>query len=271
MTSSIGLPASRNCAKAVQAERRKSQDAEITCAEENLRPRGSSVSALTEQGIPTSDGRVAPDRASCRNQMAQSMLPIGLTSVPTDPYGVDGLMLGSKVAYGTPAYQQYQCGPSQKFEGFIWCTKTISDKEGRGRFKASFSIMHAQDGAVVYVNRYQEPAYWSANEIADNIQRYSRKISEEPHIIQLPVRPGLPKGTLATWGKVVLEPIVGDELRLLGEDKPLKKRDSNRFHRRFHSVCATRATDLSSRWGRGFCLGCQLQSERSRDPSVLGG
>ena len=127
------------------------------------------------------------------------------------------------MADGTPAYQQYQCVPSQKFEGFVWCTKTISHKEARGRFKAWFSILHAHDGAVVYVNRFQEPAYWSANEVADDIQRYSRKIGEEPHIIELPVRPGLPKGTLATWGKVVLEPIVGDELRLLGEDKPLKK------------------------------------------------
>jgi hypothetical protein len=53
--------------------------------------------------------------------------------------------------------------------------------------------------------------------------RYSRKIGEEPHIIQLPARPRLPQGTLATWGKVVLEPIVGDELRLLAEDKRLEK------------------------------------------------
>jgi hypothetical protein len=190
---------------------------------QNLRPGGSSKSALTEQGIPTSDGGVAPERASCRIQMAQSILLTELTSAQTGPYGVDGLTLGSTVAFGTPAYRQYRCVPSQKFEGFVWCTKTIGDREGRGRFKAWFSILHAQDGAVVYVNRYQEPAYWSANEVADDIQRYSRKIGEEPHIIQLPVRPGLPKGTLATWGKVVLEPIVGDELRLLGEDKPLKK------------------------------------------------
>jgi hypothetical protein len=139
------------------------------------------------------------------------------------PHFFSGLTLGSKLAYGTAAYQHYQCGPSQKFEGFVWCTKPISDKEARGRFKAWFSILHAQDGVVAYVNRYQEPAYWDANEVADDIQRYSRKIGEEPHVIQLPVRPGLPKGTLATWGKVVLEPIVGDELRLLGEDKPLKK------------------------------------------------
>jgi hypothetical protein len=206
--------------KTVQTEWRKSPNAEITCVGQNLRPGGSSKSALIE--IPHSDGGVAPERASCRVQMAQSIFLTELTA-QTGPYGVDGLTLGSKVASGAPAYRQYRCVPSQKFEGFVWCTKTISDREGRGRFKEWFSMLHAQDGAVVYVNRYQEPAYWSANEVADDIQRYSRRIGEEPHIIQLPVRPGLPKGTLATWGKVVLEPVVGDELRLLGEDKPLKK------------------------------------------------
>jgi hypothetical protein len=208
--------------KAVQAEWRRSPGAEITCVDQYLRPSGSGMSTLIERSIPPS-GRVAPERASCEYQMAQSMLLTELTGVQTGPYGVEGLTLGSKVAFGTPAYRQYGCVLSQKFEGFVWCTKTVSDRERRGRFKESFSILHAQDGAVVYVNRYQEPAYWSANEVADDIQRYSRKIGEEPHIIQLPVLPGLPKGTLATWGKVVLEPIVGDELRLLGEDRPLKK------------------------------------------------
>jgi hypothetical protein len=209
--------------KVAHAEWRKSPDAEITCVEQDLRPRGIEHSASDRAGIPSSDGRVAPGHAPCRNQMRQPVLLTRLTSAQTDPYNVDGLTLGSKVAYGTLAYQHYQCGPSQKFEGFVWCTKPISDKEARGRFKAWFSILHAQDGGIAYVNRYQEPAYWDANEVADDIQRYSRKIGEEPHVIQLPARPGLPKGTLATWGKVVLEPIVGDELRLLAGDKPLKK------------------------------------------------
>jgi hypothetical protein len=121
---------------AVQAEWRKSPDAEITCVEQNLRPRGSNISALIEQGIPPSD----PERASCRNQMA---LLTRLTSAQTDPYSVDGFTLGSKMAYGNPAYQQYHCVPSQKFEGFVRCTKTISDKEARGRFKAAFSILRS--------------------------------------------------------------------------------------------------------------------------------
>jgi hypothetical protein len=209
--------------KAIQAEWRKSPDVEITCVGQDLQPGGASISALLELGISTFDGGVARGRASCRIQMAQSVLPTRLTSAPTDPFSVDGWTLGSKMPYGNPAYQQYQCVLSQKFEEFVWCTKTISDKEQRGRFRASFSMLRAEDGAVVYANRYQEPAYWSANEVANDIQRYSHKFGQEPHIYQLPVRPGLPKGTLATWGKVVLELIVGDELRLLGEDKPLKK------------------------------------------------
>jgi hypothetical protein len=92
--------------------------------------------APIEQGIPPSD----PERASCRNQMA---LLTRLTSAQTDPYSVDGFTLGSKMAYGNPAYQQYHCVPSQKFEGFVRCTKTISDKEARGRFKAAFSILRS--------------------------------------------------------------------------------------------------------------------------------
>jgi hypothetical protein len=208
-----------NVTETIQADLRAALDVKTICVDQSFRSMGLSTS-VKDQSFPPSDGRVVPERASCQNQMLPSVLLTKLTSVQTDPYGIDGLTLGSKVAYGTPAYRQYRCGPSQKFEGFVWCTKTIGDKEVRGRIKAS--ILHAQDGTIVYINRYQEPAHWSGDEVADDIQRYSGKIGEEPHIIQLPTRPGLPKGVLVAWGKVVLEPIVGDELRLLGEDKPLQ-------------------------------------------------
>jgi hypothetical protein len=205
--------------KTIQADLRAALDAKTTCVDQGFRSMGLSTS-VKDQSFPSSDGRVVPERASCQNQMLPSVLLTKLTSVQADPYGIDGLTLGSKVAYGTPAYRQYQCGLSQKFKGFVWCTKTIGNKEVRGRIKAS--ILHAQDGTIVYINRYQEPAHWSGDEVADDIQRYSGRIGEEPHIIQLPTRPGLPMGILVAWGKVVLEPIVGDELRLLGEDKPLQ-------------------------------------------------
>jgi hypothetical protein len=194
-----------------------------TCIEGTLRQQESSISAPIDRGIPPSDAQIAAERPSCRNQIPQPISLTRTTSPQTDLYRVDGLALGSKVAFESAAYRQYHCVPSQDFQGFVWCRRASSGKEARGRFKVWFSILHAQDGTVAYVNRYQEPAYWGANEVADDIQRYSRKIGEEPSIIQLPARSELPKGTLATWGKVVLEPIVGDELRLLAEDKPLEK------------------------------------------------
>jgi hypothetical protein len=148
--------------------------------------------------------------------------PVPMTVGPQSSlYGVDGFALGAKVAFGSAAYRQYRCVRSEKFEGFVWCTKTSDNREARGPFKVWFSMLHAQNGVAVYVNRYQDPVHWAANEIPEDIQRYSKKIGEQPHIVQLPTRAGAPRGTIATWGKVVLEPITGDELRALAEGKPL--------------------------------------------------
>jgi hypothetical protein len=148
--------------------------------------------------------------------------PVPMTVGPQSSlYSVDGLALGAKVAFGSAAYRQYRCVRSEKFEGFVWCTKTSNNREARGPFKVWFSMLHAQNGVLVYVNQYQEPAHWGANEIPEDIQRYSKEIGEQPHIVQLPTRAGAARGTIATWGKVVLEPITGDELRALAEGKPL--------------------------------------------------
>jgi hypothetical protein len=136
-------------------------------------------------------------------------------------YTVDGLALGAKVPFGSAAYRQYRCVRSEKFEGFVWCTKTSDSRAARGPLKVWFSMLHAQNGIAVYVNRYHETVHWGANEIPEDIERYSKKIGERAHIVQLPARAGAPRGTIATWGKVVLEPITGDELRALAEGKPL--------------------------------------------------
>jgi S1-C subfamily serine protease len=161
---------------------------------------------------------------SASNAVAQNGPPLSIhIYAPPSHYSVGGLALGEKVALGSAARQGYQCADSKKFEEFAWCTKKSSEREARGTFKVWMSLMLGPDSRVAYVNRYQEPAYWGANEIKDDIQRYSKKVNQEPRIIHMPTRPGLPKGTLATWGDVVLEPIVGDELNVLAGDKPLPK------------------------------------------------
>jgi hypothetical protein len=143
-------------------------------------------------------------------------------TIAPSPYSIGELFLGEKVSRGDAARLGYNCAGSKKFDDFSWCMKDGNEAEPRGRFKASYSMMLDRDGKIVYLNRYQEPAYWGANEAKDDIQRYSKKVGEEARVIHLPARPGL-QGTLATWGKVELERISGDELDLLAADKPLPK------------------------------------------------
>jgi hypothetical protein len=132
---------------------------------------------------------------------------------------VGGVALGATVQSGSSGYREYKCGPSDQFDGFTWCRKTRKEKERRGTFNATYSILHSRDGAAVYVNRYQEPAFFGTSEANDNIQRYSRKIGESPRITRMPHRAGFPNGILASWGKVELEPLDSDSIKALAEGR----------------------------------------------------
>ena len=44
-----------------------------------------------------------------------------LSAVAASKYFVDGLALGDQVKSGNLAHQEYQCRPSDKFSGLIWC------------------------------------------------------------------------------------------------------------------------------------------------------
>jgi hypothetical protein len=99
-------------------------------------------------------------------QEAGRLEPVPMAVGPQSSlYSVDGLALGAKVPFGSASYRQYRCVRSEKFEGFVWCTKTSDNREARGPSKMWFSMLYAQNGVVVYVNRYQEPVHWGANEI----------------------------------------------------------------------------------------------------------
>jgi hypothetical protein len=85
-------------------------------------------------------------------------------------YAVGGVALGATVQSESSAYREYKCGSSDQFDGFTWCQKTRKGKGRRGSFNAIYSIMHSQDGTVVYINRYQEPGFFGASEADDDIQ-----------------------------------------------------------------------------------------------------
>jgi hypothetical protein len=93
----------------------------------------------------------------------------------------------------------------------------------RGSYIAAYSLLHSQDGSISYINRSQEPAFLNPKEAELNIQRYSRKIGESPRIMKMPHRSGLPDGLIAVWGKITLEPLDQESIKILADGKNPKK------------------------------------------------
>src|SRR5262245_39812859 len=91
-----------------------------------------------------------------------------------------------------------KCNPSEQFAEFTWCQKTRQEREPRGSANVTYSILHSHDGLVVYVNRYQEPAFFGPNEAVEAIRRNSTKMGETAQIKRLPPRRGFPEGVIAT-------------------------------------------------------------------------
>src|SRR6516164_5040522 len=93
------------------------------------------------------------------NDLRNSLVKIPrLSPVAASKYFVDGLVLGGQVKPRNLAYQEYQCGPSDKFSGLIWCHEehTTPDNE----VMRSHSILQSQDGTAYYVNSYFQPAFF---------------------------------------------------------------------------------------------------------------
>ena len=208
--------------QATQAAWAELPSEEVGCINNALYQQGGSVEALIQRGVLPSDPRLANARSNCQNQFErQDPQPTGGQS---SAYAVSDVALGATVKFGSSAYKENKCAPSDQFNGFTWCQKTRKGKERRGKFNATYSILHSRDGVAVYINRYQEPAFFGANEVDDDIQRYSRKIGESPRITRMPHRAGFPNGILASWGKVELEPLDNDDIKALAAGRrPITK------------------------------------------------
>jgi hypothetical protein len=141
----------------------------------------------------------------------------------TAQYAVDGLAIGTQLNFDSASYRQYKCSPSEQFGGLTWCQKARSDRERRGSYTAAYSLLHARDGNIVYVNRSQEPAFFSSNEAEEDIQRYSGKIGEPPRIMKMPHRSGLPDARIAIWGQITLVQLDEDSVKVLSDGKRPKK------------------------------------------------
>src|SRR6476659_5750034 len=138
-------------------------------------------------------------------------------------YAVDGLAVATQLNFGRASYREYKCNPSDQFEGFIWCQKTRAEKARRGSRTTTYSLLHSKDGNVSYINRSQESASFDPSESELTIERYSRELGESARILKAPHRSGLPHGVIAVWGKITLEPLDQDSIKLLAGGKNPRK------------------------------------------------
>ncbi|MCC8954392.1 hypothetical protein H8B02_13315 [Bradyrhizobium sp. Pear77] len=122
-------------------------------------------------------------------------------------YVVDGLALGNKVVFGSAAYREYQCRPSDQFGGFFFCQKQRQMQEARGAYTSSNTILHAADGTAVYVNRSLEPAFFDADEAKSDVEARSKRYGNPAHVIPMPATSAVPNGMIVSWGDVSLEPV----------------------------------------------------------------
>src|SRR5262249_30593939 len=148
----LGIPQRASVQAATRSEWNKISPSEIRCLSDVLRERGASIETLTQRGVKPSDARIGSIRSSCRSQLGQT------PSVPT--YVVAGLALGSRVQFDSSDYREYKCSPSEQVTEWTWWKRTRKDREPAGSANVTYSILHSQEGWVVYASRYQEPAFF---------------------------------------------------------------------------------------------------------------
>src|SRR5262249_16314272 len=91
-------------------------------------------------------------------------------------YAIDGISLGSWMGTDSRSDREYSCSPSEEFDGFTWCQRTMNGKERRVSYRLSYSVLKSPEGAVLYVSRHQEPAFFTASQFDKDIEKYSREI-----------------------------------------------------------------------------------------------
>ncbi|MBR0939241.1 MAP7 domain-containing protein [Bradyrhizobium jicamae] len=199
-------------AKASQSRWERLPTAELVCIDKALQSTGSSLSLVIPNLQPT-DPRLAEIRSRCRAANS-SVPPVGSTSLPKpSAYAVDGLALGTKVNFQSSAYAQYNCKDGNRFPGFIWCQKTKHEPGPRRPVTVATSILHAQDGTAVYINRFLKPAFLREPDAQAEVMRLSAKYGPAD-VRRATDPPSTTNAVIATFGELTLKPLSEPELQL---------------------------------------------------------
>ncbi len=139
---------------------------------------------------------------------------MGLAATPSkaEPtYSIEGFEPGERAETG----RDFQCSRAEHAADFTWCQRSRHEKNRRGTFESTMSVLRNQDDVTVYVDRRIEPAFFGSNDIQNEIARLGNRFDERAHEVRLPQRDDLPTAVIATWGKIRLEPLNAEALAAL--------------------------------------------------------
>jgi hypothetical protein len=128
------------------------------------------------------------------------------------PYRVNGINLGDSI-YNAPFLSRLKCEPSSQYLSYQWCTGRI-DEPNQG-LNITASVLHAQDGRTLYLNRFIVPAPFGPPEIDRELQRLTAQYrGQQPRLI----RHG--NSLIASWGAVTLTPLPPPSIQELAAGRP---------------------------------------------------
>jgi len=137
-------------------------------------------------------------------------------------FSVDRIDLGDFVDPDALMRDAYSCKPSDDYPGFTWCKRARSEQLASGPITKSNSVLFGADGAVAYVNRDVFPVYFDRADIANEIDRLSRKFRLSPRLHPIVRRPGSPPAAMASWGGLVFTPLEQDRRDLILQGQPAR-------------------------------------------------
>ena len=138
-------------------------------------------------------------------------------------YAVDGFTIGQPIVAGNPNYGSYTCKPSQQFADALDCERTQQRKIGSSTVVVSSTLVHARDGAVIYVMMDVAPVAMSSAAVQSEIGELSRAIGAKPASVDRN-EPNQDITALITakWGGIKLEDVQGDDLDTLAAGGSLR-------------------------------------------------
>jgi len=171
-----------------------------------------------------------------------------------EPYSVEGLGVGMPVVPNSREYRRYNCKPSEQYVNSITCKFSEKKRD----INKIITILHLYNNIVTYINKSVYPAYFSNEDIDDELKRLSIKFNELPHVSSSR------EGLIATWGGIKLNPLGQNDLSILASGGHPSTGFMVDYLMNFHASAAAGLPVYSLGGGKGFVWIARFEKNREK-------